>query len=152
MKTWDSSGNFHGLLQLDKTFNINARGSVFLGAEAAATDDRWWINRVGLVGHARHSHSWPSHLCSVSYARTWAAEFKDRGIRVNALSPGVTDTPILDSQSEEREALVNVYLSMIPIRRLARAGEIARASTAALRKDRCVDQRQTCGSRRCALM
>jgi NAD(P)-dependent dehydrogenase (short-subunit alcohol dehydrogenase family) len=66
-----------------------------------------------------------------SYARTWAAEFKGRGIRVNTLSPGVTDTPILDSQSstpEEREALVNMYLSMIPIGRLARAAEIASAA------------------------
>jgi len=66
-----------------------------------------------------------------SYARTWAAEFKDRGIRVNTLSPGVTDTPILDSQAEtpeEREALVNMYLSMIPIGRLARAEEIASAA------------------------
>jgi NAD(P)-dependent dehydrogenase (short-subunit alcohol dehydrogenase family) len=28
-------------------------------------------------------------------AAMWAAEFQDRGIRVNTLSPGVTDTPIL---------------------------------------------------------
>jgi len=66
-----------------------------------------------------------------SYARTWAAEFKDRGIRVNTLSPGVTDTPILDSQAkspEEREALVRMYLNMIPLGRLARADEMASAA------------------------
>ena len=60
-----------------------------------------------------------------------AWEFQDRGIRVNTLSPGVTDTPILDSQvttPEEREALVNMYLSMAPIGRLARAEEIANAA------------------------
>ena len=59
-----------------------------------------------------------------SYARTWAAEFKDRGIRVNTLSPGVTDTSILGSQvtsPKERELLVNIYLNMIPFGRLARA-------------------------------
>lgn len=51
---------------------------------------------------------------------TWAAEFQDCCIRVNTLSPGVTDTPILDSQvmtPEERESLVNMYLSMLPIGR-----------------------------------
>ncbi len=63
-----------------------------------------------------------------SYARTWAAEFKDRGIRVNVLSPGVTDTPILDSQSATREELMNMYQSMIPIGRLARAEEMASAA------------------------
>ncbi len=66
-----------------------------------------------------------------SYARTWAAEFKDRGIRVNTLSPGVTDTPRLDSQVStpaERERLVNMYLSMVPIGRLSRADEVANAA------------------------
>ena len=63
-----------------------------------------------------------------SCARTWVAEFKDRGIRVNALSPGVTDTPILDSQSATREELVNMYQSIVPIGRLARAEEMASAA------------------------
>jgi NAD(P)-dependent dehydrogenase (short-subunit alcohol dehydrogenase family) len=65
-----------------------------------------------------------------SYARTWAAEFKGRGIRVNTLSPGVTDTPILDSQSETegRDEVVKMYLNMIPIGRLAEAEEIAAAA------------------------
>jgi NAD(P)-dependent dehydrogenase (short-subunit alcohol dehydrogenase family) len=63
-----------------------------------------------------------------SYARTWCAEFKDRGIRVNMLSPGVTDTPILDSQSATRAELVDMYQSMVPLGRLARAEEIASAA------------------------
>ena len=91
-----------------------------------------------LVGSAMHLMGIPGHTTYAatkaalrSYARTWAAEFKGRNIRVNTLSPGVTDTPILDSQattSEERESLVNMYLSMIPIGRLARAEEIANAA------------------------
>jgi len=34
-----------------------------------------------------------------SFVRTWTAELKDRGIRVNAISPGAIDTPIIDSQA-----------------------------------------------------
>ncbi len=83
------------------------------------------MHLMGIPGHT---------ACAVtkaafrSYARTWAAEFKDRGIRANTLSPGVTDTPMLDSQSSglgEPEHLVKMYLSMIPIGRLAGAEEIA---------------------------
>ena len=50
---------------------------------------------------------------------------------MNTLSPGVTDTPMLDSQSAgigKRESVVDVYLSMIPIGRLAEAVEIANAA------------------------
>ncbi len=120
----------------DKTFNLNARGPVFLVQKLLPLMTGG--GAIVLVSSAMHVMGIPGHTTYAatkaalrSYARTWAAEFKDRGIRVNTLSPGVTDTPILDSQSatpEEREALVNMYLSMIPIGRLARAEEIASAA------------------------
>ena len=120
----------------DKTFNLNARGPVFLVQKLLPLMTRG--GSIILVSSAMHAMGIPGHTTYAatkaalrSYARTWAAEFKDRGIRVNTLSPGVTDTPILDSQvatPEEREALVNMYLSMIPIGRLARAEEIAGAA------------------------
>ena len=83
---------------------------------------------MGIAGHTAYA---ATKAALRSYARTWAAEFKDRGIRVNTLSPGVTDTPMLDSQSAgmgNRESVVDVYLSMIPIGRLAEAVEIANAA------------------------
>jgi NAD(P)-dependent dehydrogenase (short-subunit alcohol dehydrogenase family) len=95
------------------------------------------MNRGGsiiMVGSAMHLVGIPNHTtCAAtkaatrSYARTWAAEFMGRGIRVNTLSPGVTDTPILDSQSETegRDEVVKMYLNVIPIGRLAQAIEIA---------------------------
>ena len=96
------------------------------------------LGSIILVSSAMHVMGIPDHTAYAatkaalrSYARTWAAEFKDRGIRVNTLSPGVTDTPMLDSQvstPEERQALVNMYLGMAPIGRLARAEEIANAA------------------------
>jgi NAD(P)-dependent dehydrogenase (short-subunit alcohol dehydrogenase family) len=120
----------------DKTFSLNARGPVFLVQKLLPLLTRG--GSIILVSSAMHVMGIPGHTTYAaskaalrSYARTWAAEFKDRGIRVNTLSPGVTDTPILDSQAatpEERKALVNGYLSMIPIGRLARAEEIASAA------------------------
>jgi len=80
---------------------------------------------MGIPGHTAYA---ATKAALRSYARTWAAEFKDGGIRVNMLSPGVTDTPILESQSASRADLVNMYQSMVPIGRLARAEEIANAA------------------------
>jgi NAD(P)-dependent dehydrogenase (short-subunit alcohol dehydrogenase family) len=82
---------------------------------------------MGIPNHTAYA---ATKAATRSYARTWAAEFKDRGIRVNTLSPGVTNTPILDSQSETegRDKIVEMYLNMIPIGRLAEAVEIANAA------------------------
>jgi len=120
----------------DRTFNLNARAPVFLVQKLLPLMTGG--GSIILVSSAMHVMGIPGHTAYAatkaalrSYARTWAAEFKGRGIRVNTLSPGVTDTPILDSQSStpgERQALVNMYLSMIPIGRLARAEEIASAA------------------------
>ena len=38
-----------------------------------------------------------------SFSMTWAADLKDRGIRVNTLSPGATDTPIIDGQLKTKQ-------------------------------------------------
>jgi NAD(P)-dependent dehydrogenase (short-subunit alcohol dehydrogenase family) len=119
----------------DKTFNLMARAPVFLVQKLLPL-----MNRGGsiiLVGSAMHVMGIPNHTAYAatkaatrSYTRTWAAEFKGRGIRVNTLSPGVTDTAILDSQSETqgRDEVVKMYLNMIPIGRLAEAVEIANAA------------------------
>jgi len=120
----------------DKTFNLNARGPVFLVQKLLPLMTRG--GSIILVSSAMHLMGIPRHTAYAatkaalrSYARTWAAEFGDRGIRVNTLSPGVTDTPILDSQAktpEERQALVDMYLRMVPLGRIARPEEIASAA------------------------
>ena len=120
----------------ERTFNLNARAPVFLvqkllpmmtgGGSIILVSSAMHV--MGIAGHTTYA---ATKAALRSYARTWAAEFRSRGIRVNTLSPGVTDTPILDSQAstpEAREALVNMYLSMIPIGRLARAEEMASAA------------------------
>jgi NAD(P)-dependent dehydrogenase (short-subunit alcohol dehydrogenase family) len=121
--------------QFDRTFNLMARAPVFLAQKLLPLMKRG--GSIILVSSAMHVMGIPNHTAYAaakaanrSYARTWAAEFKGRGIRVNTLSPGVTDTPILDSQSSVggREEVINMYLNMIPIGRLAEAVEIANAA------------------------
>ena len=117
----------------DKAFNLMARGPVFLVQKLLPLMKGG--GSIILVSSAMHLMGIPGHTAYAatkaalrSYARTWAAEFKDRGIRVNMLSPGVTDTPILDAQMASREDLVSMYQSMVPLGRLARAEEMASAA------------------------
>ena len=120
----------------DRLFNLNAKAPVFTVQKLLPLMSRG--GSIILVGSGMHVMGIAGHTAYAatkaalrSYARTWAAEFKDRGIRANTLSPGVTDTPMLDSQASglgNRESLVNMYLSMIPIGRLAQAEELASAA------------------------
>jgi NAD(P)-dependent dehydrogenase (short-subunit alcohol dehydrogenase family) len=66
-----------------------------------------------------------------SFVRTWTAELKDRGIRVNAISPGAIDSPIIDAQSATKEgtdAIRSSFKAAIPLGRLGRPEEIAAAA------------------------
>ena len=60
-----------------------------------------------------------------SYVRTWTAELAPRGVRVNVLSPGPTDTPKMADVTDDIRAAI---LSRVPVGRLARPEEIAGAA------------------------
>jgi NAD(P)-dependent dehydrogenase (short-subunit alcohol dehydrogenase family) len=64
-----------------------------------------------------------------SFARTWINDLRDRRIRVNVLSPGHIDTPILEDL-QQGEALVKMKKEMesnVPLGRLGDPDEIAKA-------------------------
>ncbi|ETN82740.1 hypothetical protein NECAME_17644 [Necator americanus] len=65
-----------------------------------------------------------------SYARTWTMELKDRGIRVNTITPGPCGTPLIDAQESTPEAAAATrakHAANIPLGRMARPEEIAGA-------------------------
>ena len=65
-----------------------------------------------------------------SLARTLAVELVGRNIRVNALSPGATDTPIFERLGLSGEQLKAVKAStaeQIPMKRLGQPEELAKA-------------------------
>lgn len=67
----------------------------------------------------------------LSLARTLSGEFKDRGIRVNGLSPGPTETPALGKlglQSDAEEALRQEIRQLVPIGRMGTPLELAKAA------------------------
>jgi NAD(P)-dependent dehydrogenase (short-subunit alcohol dehydrogenase family) len=66
-----------------------------------------------------------------SFARSWASDLKPRRIRVNAISPGVTRTPILHTGLAMNEAQIDGVAQFLaetsPAGRMGEADEIAAA-------------------------
>jgi NAD(P)-dependent dehydrogenase (short-subunit alcohol dehydrogenase family) len=120
----------------DKTFNINARGTFFTVQKALPLMKKG--GSIVLVASVLHLKGLPQHgtyaatkAAMRSFARTWAAELKDRGIRVNTLSPGAIDTPIIDGQFKtkaEADGARSMFAQMTPLGRIGRADEMAAAA------------------------
>jgi len=119
----------------DKTFNINARGVYFTVAKALPLMNRG--GSIVLVSSTLHQKGFPVYgtysatkAALRSFARSWAAELKDQGIRVNNLSPGPIDTPIIDAQyktKEEADGARDMFASITPLGRIGQADEMAKA-------------------------
>ncbi len=64
-----------------------------------------------------------------SFARTWTNDLRERRIRVNAISPGHIDTPILESlqQGDALMKLKDEFRKAVPLGRLGDPDEIAKA-------------------------
>ena len=120
----------------DKTFNINARGVFFTVQKALPLmNDGGSIilvsSCVHLKGIPQYTVYGATKAALRSWARSWAAELKDRRIRVNTLSPGATDTPIFDAQfktKEEAGAARKMFAANIPLARFGEADELASAA------------------------
>ena len=56
-----------------------------------------------------------------------ALEYAPRGIRINAVCPGVIDTPMVSTMMTGEADVLNALIAQVPIKRLGRADEIAQA-------------------------
>ncbi len=117
------------------TFESNVGGTVFtvqkalphLNAGAAIV---LTSSNIDVKGSASFSVYAASKAAIRSFARSWAAELVDRGIRVNAIAPGPIATPGLSglaAEPEQAEALLGGLAAGVPMRRLGSAEEIAEA-------------------------
>ncbi|WP_327296897.1 MULTISPECIES: SDR family oxidoreductase [unclassified Streptomyces] len=81
------------------------------------------------VGHEHATVYGAAKAGLLSYTRGLTYELKDRGIRVNGLSPGPTATNALQQLGPERQAAVYEELRRtVPLHRIGTATEIAKAA------------------------
>ena len=93
----------------DQTFGVNVRGTLFTVQKALPllNDGASVIlNASTAADHGAEAFGTygASKAAVRSFARTWANELKDRGIRVNAVSPGMIDTPGITTLFGEENA------------------------------------------------
>jgi NAD(P)-dependent dehydrogenase (short-subunit alcohol dehydrogenase family) len=116
-------------------FNINVKGLLFtvqkslplLPAGASIILNASIVASKGLPANSVYS---ATKAAVRSFARTWTTDLKERGIRVNAVSPGATDTPGLNdllTSTEAGQQRLKMLSNTVPLGRLGTPDEIAKA-------------------------
>ena len=119
----------------DSIFDINVKGLLFTVQRALPLlpDGASIILNASIVaskGFSSNSVYSATKAAVRSFARTWTTDLKDRRIRVNAVSPGSTDTPGLSdllASSEVGEQRKKMIANTVPLGRFGTPDEIAKA-------------------------
>jgi NAD(P)-dependent dehydrogenase (short-subunit alcohol dehydrogenase family) len=119
----------------DSIFNINVKGLLFtvqkslplLADGASIILNASIVASKGLPANSVYS---ATKAAVRSFARTWTTDLKDRRIRVNAVSPGATDTPGLNdllASTDAGQQRLKMLSNTVPLGRLGTPEEIAKA-------------------------
>jgi len=119
----------------DEMFNLNAKGPFFAVQKLAPLINRGGsvvlttsiANVKGMAGNATYG---AAKAALRSFTRTLAAELLPREIRVNAVTPGPIDTPILGKAFPDKDAAAQIremMTGMVPMKRWGKSEEIAKA-------------------------
>ncbi|MBK0418828.1 SDR family oxidoreductase [Leucobacter sp. CSA1] len=115
----------------DLSMRVNGRGSFLVSREASRIIDEGAIVLLSSVAYGRGDETEPGSAYAaskgaiVSLAQQLAAELGGRGIRVNAVAPGMIDTPMLTLGNTPRA--VEALTAHLPARRLGTVDDVAAA-------------------------
>ena len=120
----------------DRTFAINVKGLLFSVQKALPLfQDGGSIilnaSIASIKGMPAFSVYSASKAAVRSFARSWTADLKDRKIRVNTLSPGPIDTPILSGLASTEQELAQLKATLagqVPMGRMGTSDEIAKVA------------------------
>jgi len=120
----------------DIQFSTNTRGTFFGVMKALPKmQDGASIILISSIASAKvldgHAVYAGTKAAIEAFARSWALELKDRKIRVNVISPGPVDTPILAKLGIDDGARADFDSAMaqaIPLGRMGRTEELASAA------------------------
>lgn len=122
--------------QFDTTFDTNVKGTLFTVQKALPLlRDGGAIVLTGSTAGSEGTPAFSVYSASKAavrnFARSWILDLKDRGIRVNVVSPGATRTPglvgLAGDDIDKQQGLLAFLGSRIPLGRVGEPDEIARA-------------------------
>lgn len=119
----------------DEIFGVNVKGAFFTVQKALPLmNDGGAIVLTTSVANQLGSPTMSVYAASKaalrSLARTFSAELVERGIRVNAVSPGPIETPIfgrLGLPPEAQDEMAASFAEQVPLKRFGSAEEVANA-------------------------
>ncbi|MBY6261221.1 SDR family oxidoreductase [Azospirillum sp. 412522] len=123
--------------QYEDTFNRNVKGVLFTVQKALPLLGKGASvilagSTAGSMGTAAFSVYSASKAAVRNFARSWILDLKDRGIRINTLSPGPIRTPglveLAGPDAAQQQGLVDYLASQVPLGRVGDADEIAKAA------------------------
>jgi len=114
----------------DRIIGVNVKGALFTVKKALPLlRDGGAVILTGSIAGSKGMNNFTVYNASKaavrSFARTWTNELKDRKIRVNVISPGPIDTPILKPLPKEEVA---GFAAAVPLGRIGDADEIAKVA------------------------
>jgi len=117
---------------IDAIFDVNVKGMVFtvqkalplMAAGSAVVLNGSIAGSKGLPGQSLYN---ASKAAVRSFARSWTNDLKERGIRVNVVSPGGTETRLIRSYLDSQPEVEAALNQSVPLGRLGEPGEVARA-------------------------
>lgn len=119
------------------TFDRNVKGTLFtvqsalplLGAGGAVIMTGSTAASTGTPAFSVYA---ASKAAVRAFARNWILDLKGRGIRINTLSPGPTETPglvgLAGPDAAQQQGLLDHFATLVPLGRVGEPDEIAKAA------------------------
>jgi NAD(P)-dependent dehydrogenase (short-subunit alcohol dehydrogenase family) len=116
----------------DETFDLNVKALVFTVQKALPLMAAGGV--IVLNGSIAGSKAYPgqslynaSKAAVRSFARSWTIDLKDRGIRVNVVSPGATETRMMRDYFDASPGAEEAVVAGVPLGRLGHLEDVANA-------------------------
>jgi len=118
--------------RFDATFDVNVKGVLFtvqkalplMSAGSTIVLNGSVAGSKGLPGQSLYN---ASKAAVRSFARSWTTDLKERGIRVNVVAPGGTETRMIRGYLDSQPGVEEALNESVPLGRLGETDEVARA-------------------------